>query len=84
MKSWTLKRNIMEDRGALVADYFVVAGLPDNPEPVDDDLCEGLNPNCKDFEPITVWWNEWFNDFRNFTYNRSNVRFVPDVQSFSL
>lgn len=44
----------MDDRGALVADYFVVAGLPDNPEPVDDDLCEGLNPNCKDFEPITV------------------------------
>lgn len=38
----------------LVVDYFVVAGLPDeNPKLVDEDLCEGLNPNQQNIEPIT-------------------------------
>jgi len=42
----------MEDR--TVADYFVIAGLPENPERVDDETyCEGLNPNLKNIEPIT-------------------------------
>lgn len=42
----------MEER---VADYFVVAGLPDdNHQLVDEDMCEGLNPNQQDIEPITV------------------------------
>jgi len=38
-----------------VVDYFVVAGLPEeNPQLVDEDLCEGLNPNQQNIEPITV------------------------------
>jgi hypothetical protein len=41
----------MEER--TVADYFVVAGLPEVPEPVDEDYCEGLSPNLKNIEPIT-------------------------------
>ena len=43
----------MEERTGHIADYFVVAGLPDNPEPVDEDYCEGLNPNVHNIDPIT-------------------------------
>ena len=43
----------MEEKAGHIADYFVVAGLPEHPEPVDEDYCEGLNPNVHNTDPIT-------------------------------
>jgi len=43
----------MDDKNALVADYFVVAGLPDKPSPVGEDYCDGLAPNHQNMVPIT-------------------------------